>query len=293
MTVQTSRRTFLVGGGLVVAFALSPRARGFADEHPKQADSGRRGSKVVRPDLSGDLQRYPLLDSWIHVDARGAITVFTGKVELGQGIKTALIAVAAEELDVAPAAIALVTADTDRTNDEGVTSGSHSMLDSGTAIANAAANVRALLVAAAAARWSMPVERLTVNDGVVSDGSRHASYGDLAGGMNLHVEARADVARKAPSEHRVIGVTLARIDIPAKLTGGAAYVHDLRLPGMLHARVLRGPSDGTTPKIGDLAAVAGTPGVVKLVRRGRFMAIVAEREWKSWDTFYAVRTFSP
>jgi CO/xanthine dehydrogenase Mo-binding subunit len=279
VTAHTSRRAFLTGGGLVVAFALSPGARSFADEHPKIPDSGRRGSKVVRPDLSGDLQRYPLLDSWIQVDAKGAITVFTGKVELGQGIKTALIAVAAEELDVSPAAIALVTADTARTNDEGVTSGSHSMQDSGTAIANAAANVRALLVAAAAARWNVAAEGLTVVDGVVSGGGRHASYGELAGGMNFHVEARADVPRKPPAAHRVIGTTLARVDIPAKLTGGAAYVHDLRLPGMLHARVLRGPSDGTTPRTGDLAAVARTFGVVKVVRNGGFTAIVAEREW--------------
>ncbi|MDB5445357.1 MAG: Isoquinoline 1-oxidoreductase, partial [Phenylobacterium sp.] len=123
-----SRRGLLAASGLTVAFALGARA--FAQE-------GGAGPKPVAPGLPGSLKTTPLLDAWIRIDPAGRITVFTGKAELGQGIKTALIQVAAEELDVPPAAIQLITADTGRTPNEGLTAGSHSMQDSGTAILNA------------------------------------------------------------------------------------------------------------------------------------------------------------
>lgn len=282
---QTSRRGFLAaGGGVVVAFAMTPRGFGQEGGAPKIKDTGRRGSKVVRPDLPGDLSRYPVLDSWIRLDRQGRVTVFTGKVELGQGIKTALVQLAADELDVPAADVTLVAADTARTNNEGVTSGSHSMQDSGTAIQNAAANVLLVLREAAAARWGCAPEQVSAKAGALSGpGGRRLSYGELAGGLDLHVEARADVPRKPAADYRLIGDSLARIDIPAKLTGGVAYVHDLRLPGMLHARVLRGPSYGSapTPTEADYAAAARMPGVVGLVRNGGFCAVVADREWSA------------
>ncbi|HEV3492532.1 MAG TPA: molybdopterin cofactor-binding domain-containing protein, partial [Reyranella sp.] len=114
-----TRRRLLGQGALVVAFSLSRRAMGQVAEK--------------RPTLPGDLDKFPLLDSWIRIDADGHITVFTGKAELGQGLKTALVQVAADELAVPPAGIELITADTARTPDEGVTAGSHSLQDSGTA----------------------------------------------------------------------------------------------------------------------------------------------------------------
>jgi nicotinate dehydrogenase subunit B len=289
MNIPTTRRNIVAGGGLMVAFALSPR--GFAQEGGvKIADTGRRGSAVVAPDLPGDLSRYPLLDSWIRVDHTGAVTVFTGKVEFGQGIKTALVQLAAEELDVAPSRITVVTADTARTVDEGVTSGSHSMQDSGTAVANAAANVRKLLVAAAAAHWAIPPEQIVTRDGSAWDrGGRGLTYGALAAGLSLHVAAEANVPRKTPADFRLIGTDFPRIDIPAKLTGGAAFVHDLRLPRMLHGRVLLGPSDGAQPKAVDVAAVETSPGIFKVVRNGRFVAILAEREWEAINALRALQ----
>jgi len=266
-----SRRGLLQAGALVVAFSLAPRA--FAQE-------GGTGGKPAAPGLPGSLKTTPFLDAWIRVDGDGQVTVFTGKAELGQGIKTALVQVAAEELDLPPASLRLVTADTARTPNEGVTAGSHSMQDSGTAILNAAANVRLLLTQAAAQQWQVPPDGVaTTGDGRLrAPDGRMLGYGPLAAGLSLHVDARAGVPRRGGA-HRTVGKDLPRVDIPAKLTGGEAYVQDLRLPGMLHARVVRGPSDGTTLEAPDIAAVQAMPGVVQVVRNGRFTAIVAEREW--------------
>jgi CO/xanthine dehydrogenase Mo-binding subunit len=259
------------GGALVVAFSLSPKGI---------AQQGGGARNPAAPGLPGSLKTTPFLDAWIRVDAASRITVFTGKAELGQGIKTALIQVAAEELDVAPGSLTLVTADTGRTPNEGVTAGSHSLQDSGTAIRNAAANVRLLLAQAAAARWGVLADGVaTTGDGrfKAPDG-RTLGYGDLAAGLSLHVEARPDAPLRT-GPHRTLGLDLPRVDIPAKVSGGAAYVQDLRLPGMLHARVIRGPSDGTVLEEADFAAAKAMPGVVDVVRNGRFAAVVATREW--------------
>jgi CO/xanthine dehydrogenase Mo-binding subunit len=250
-----------------VAFSLSRRATAQVAEK--------------KPALPGDLDKYPLLDSWIRIDADGHITAFTGKAELGQGLKTALIQVAADELAVPPASIELITADTARTPDEGVTSGSHSMQDSGAAILNAAANVRVLLTEAAAWRWLVAAEQVELHDGAAhAPNGESLGYGELAAMLSLHVEAKPDVARREKGV-RLIGTDLARVDIPAKVTGGVAYVQDMRLPGMLHARVVRGPSEGTWPKPADVDAAARMPGVVQVVRDGGFTAVLATQEWQA------------
>src|SRR3990172_12928392 len=142
-----TRRSFLAAGGaLAVSFSLCPILPGAQETAA----------------LPGSLKGAPLLDSWIRIDADGGVTVFTGKVELGQGIKTALIQVAAEELMVQPRRIRLITADTVRTPDERYTAGSQSMPDSATAILNAAAQVRAILVGIAAEGFATPAVSLTV-----------------------------------------------------------------------------------------------------------------------------------
>jgi CO/xanthine dehydrogenase Mo-binding subunit len=271
-TASMSRRRLLSAGGLVVAFSISSRV------WPQGAGGA---SKTKAAELPGSLKTTPLLDSWIRVDGEGKIVVFTGKAELGQGIKTALVQVAADELDVPAARITLITADTARTPNEGVTAGSHSMQDSGTAILNAAANVRGLLTSAAAGRWNLAASKITTTgEGAVrAPDGRTLSYGDLAASLDLHVAATPDAPRHTSTTNRLIGADLPRVDIPAKLTGGSAYVHDLRLPGMLHARVVRGPSFGTRLRGGDIEAVSAMPGIVKVVRRGAFTAIVAEAEW--------------
>jgi CO/xanthine dehydrogenase Mo-binding subunit len=260
-----SRRGFLLGGGaLIVSFSL-PRL-GTAEE-------------PAAGTLPGSLRRYPQLDSWIRIDARGAITVFTGKCELGQGIKTALLQVAAEELVVVPEAIHLITADTAFTPNEGYTSGSHSMQDSGSAIRNAAAQARSLLTDAAAARLGVPRERLKAQDGaIVADDGRRLGFGALVGKDVLHVAAEPRSNLIEVSRYRLIGRNVQRVDIPAKVSGGAAFVQDLRLPGMLHARLVRPPSYRATLERLDTNPIARMPGVRTVYRDGNYLAVIAERE---------------
>src|SRR2546423_1521736 len=180
-----------------------------------------------------------MLDAWIRVDADGTISVFTGKVEFGQGIKTALVQLAAEELVVVPARIQLVTADTMRTPNEGYTAGSNSMKDSGAAIMNAAAQVREMLLAMAASRLGVAAESLTVTDGIVrSADGRSVRYAELVAGQSLHVAAQPQSKLRDRASRTVIGKALPRVDIPGKVSGAVAYVHDLRLPNMAHARVV-------------------------------------------------------
>jgi nicotinate dehydrogenase subunit B len=267
--LAASRRRFLLGSGaLIVSFAL-PVGPGMAQE-PAAAE------------LPASLRRNPQLLAWIRIDERGAITVFTGKCELGQGIKTAILQVAAEELAVAPEAIDLITADTARTPNEGYTAGSHSMQDSATAIRHAAAQARALLIGAAADRLGVPRERLRAEDGaVVAEDGRRLGFGALVKDELLHVSVDGRSQLTDPAHYRMIGKPLHRVDIPAKVSGGAAYVHDLRLPGMLHARVVRPPSyHGTLLNI-DTAAVAKMPGVRAVHRDGNYLAVIAEREYQA------------
>ena len=267
--VNLDRRQVLAGGGaLIVSFSLSDA---FAQEN---AAAG-----VPKP--PGSLATSPYLDAWIRIDADG-ITAFTGKAELGQGFKTAFQQIAAEELDVAFDAIKVVTADTGRTANEGYTAGSHSMQDSGTAILNAAAQVRALLVAEAARRLDLPAESLrTENGAVVAPDGQRLGYGDLVAGDMLHVQAQVKSNLKDPATYKVMGQPVPRVDIPAKVTGGAAYVQDMRLPGMVHARVVRPPSYSAELTECDTSVVEKLSGVVKVVRSGNFLAVVAKKEFQA------------
>ena len=273
-----SRRQLLaVGGALVVGFTWR---RGHAAESIAAPDAGTQ--PVLVPRLPGSLKADPFLDAWIRIDAQGGVTVYTGKAELGQGIKTALVQVAAEELVVMPERIVLVTADTALTVDEGYTAGSHSMQDSGTAIRHAAAQVRTILVGLAAERLGVPATRLSVRDGIVGgEGLHGVPYGELVTGQALHVEAQAEGPLRPPSEHFVMGTSMRRIDLPEKVTGGAAYVHDLRLAGMVHGRVLHPPSGGARLVDIDLAAVTRLPGVLKVVQDGSFLGVIAQGEYQA------------
>ncbi|MEA2894095.1 MAG: nicotinate dehydrogenase subunit [Bradyrhizobium sp.] len=271
--VILDRRRVLAGSGaLIVSFSL---AEAFAQTPAAPA-------AAPPSNLPGSLKGAPFLDSWIRIDADGGITVFTGKAELGQGAKTALQQIAAEQLDVPFEALKLVTADTGRTANEGYTSGSQSMQNSGTAILNAAAQVRALLVAEAARRLDLGEENLrTENGAVVAPDGRRFGYGDLVGADMLHVQAQPKSTLKDPSTFKVMGQSIPRVDIPAKVTGGAAYVQDMRLPGMVHARIVRPPSYGAQLDELDTSAVEKLPGVLKVVRDGNFLAVVATKQFQA------------
>ena len=279
MTAKLSRRTFLAGSGaLVVSFSLLPRVFATTEQDPLKP--GEEPKKA--PELPGSLRNEPLLDSWIRIDADGSITVFTGKVEFGQGIKTALIQVAAEELVVEPGAIRLVTADTSSTPDERYTAGSQSMQDSATAIRHAAAQVRAILLELGAKELGVPAAQLSAENAKVSapDG-RQVSYAKLVSKDTLHVKAEARAPLRDPKNYRVVGKSMPRVDIPIKLTGTAIYVQDLRLPGMVHARVVRPPSYRARLRTVDIEPVQKMPGVLKIVRNGSFLAVLAEREYQA------------
>ena len=270
--VILDRRHVLKGGGaLIISFSLT---RAFAQDQTVPA--------AAPPSPPGSLKNSPYLDSWIRIDADGAITVFTGKAELGQGFKTAFQQIAAEELNVSFASLKVVTADTKLTANEGYTSGSHSMQDSGTAIQNAAAQARELLLAEAAKRLDVSIDTLQSEDGVViAPDGRRLSYGELVSGDMLHVQAQPSSKLKDPSTLKVMGQSIPRVDIPAKVTGGVAYVQDLRLSGMVHARVVRPPSYGAQLVDCDVAAIEKMPGVVKVVRDGNFLAVVAAKEFQA------------
>ncbi len=229
--------------------------------------------------LPGSLDGNRRLDRWLCINKDGTVTVTPGKVEIGQGILTALVQMVAEELDISVNRIRLAPASTAFSPDEGITSGSRSIQDSGLALRHAAAETRDLLLALAAKKLGVTLENLTVADGVISARSGGtATYWELATPELLAREATFDVVEKLPAEHVVVGTSLARVDILGKITGKVAYVQDMVLPGMLHGRVTRPPGPRARLKSIATKEVEQMPGVVAVVRDGSFLGVVAQRE---------------
>ena len=272
---RLSRRRVLAGSG---AFIVSFSSVQGLVAQPQQSSADTSNDPNGPQVLPGSLEGAPYLDSWIRIDSDGKVTVFTGKAELGQGIKTALLQIAAEQLDIEFSALRLITADTSLTPNERYTSGSHSMQDSGTAILNAAAQVRQILIAEAARRAGLSADQLRTERGsVVAPGGMRFPYGELVAGQRLHVVAAPQSALKDPNQYAVMGRSIRRVDIPAKVTGGAAYVQDMRLAGMVHARIVRPPSYGAELVAVATETVEAMPGVVKVVRDGNFLAVIARK----------------
>jgi nicotinate dehydrogenase subunit B len=230
--------------------------------------------------LPASLARHPELDLWIRIDRAETITLFTGKVELGQGLRTAIARIGAEELDVSLERIRVSTADTRHGLNEFFTAGSQSMEDSGTSMRRAAAEARALLLARAAERLGARIGDLVVDDGTVSvrGGGARVSYWQLLGGARFACRATGEVAPKDPGAYQIIGRSARRIDLVGLVTGTARYVQDLARPGLLHARVLRPPSQCAELASLDDTPVRALPGVVAVVRDGSFVGVVADRE---------------
>ncbi|HEY1374550.1 MAG TPA: molybdopterin cofactor-binding domain-containing protein [Candidatus Binatia bacterium] len=277
MKTELSRRELLkAGGALIVSFNLFPSLDLFAGE-------------AQAPGMPDPTQ----LDSWIAVAKDGTVTVFTSKVELGTGIKTALAQIAAEELDVPLGRVRVDMGDTDKTIDQATTSGSRTIERAGPQIRQAAAAARKELLRLASERLSAPAEKLTVKDGVVSiagNPSKRVSYAQLVGGKRFNTTIQAegrlgemklaqDVKPKDPSEYQTVGKSIERVDVPPKTTGEAVYVHDVRIPGMFHGRVVRPPVVNSAPSSIDESSIKDIPGVVKVVREGAFVGVVAKTEW--------------
>jgi CO/xanthine dehydrogenase Mo-binding subunit len=261
-----SRRRFNKGlGGIALAFSLHPAIL--------------RAQNATDARLPGSLNTNRMLDAWIRISPNGNATVFTGKVELGQGILTALTQIAAEELDLPLSRVRMISGDTAQTPNEGQTAGSQSIEMSGTALRFAAAEVRSILVELAAKRLSADPKTLTVAEGVISapDGQM-LSYADVVAGANLKREASGKAPPKSPANYTLVGKSIPRRDLVAKVTGGAAFVQDLRPAGMVHGRVVRPPRHGSTLESVNDAAVKAMPGVIAVVRDGSFLGVVADRE---------------
>ena len=226
------------------------------------------------------LSANPRLDRWVKFNDDRTATVFTGRVELGQGIITAIKQIAAEELDLSFEQVRIVDADTRLTPDEGHTSGSRSISEGGSAMRSVCAEVRAVLLAEAARRLDIPADRLVVEDGRITgaDRIRETSYWDLPHAELLAREATGQVPPKPVARYTVVGRSERRLDIPDKLTGRPRFVADMKLPGMLHGRVARPPSFGAKLESIDEATILAMPGVVAFVRDGDFLGVVAERE---------------
>ncbi len=264
-----TRRTFLKAGSLTVAFSLSPFI-------PVAAQA------PAKPVLPGSLNTNRMLDGWLRINANGSVTMFTGKVELGQGILTALTQIVSDELDVDLRRLEVISGHTALTPNEGVTAGSLSIEHSGTALRFACAEARGLLLQAAASKLGVAAADLSVSDGSISrtnasSGAR-TSYWELIDQALLKREASAKTLPKPSSQHRLIGQSLQRRDIPAKVTGAQAFVQDMRLPNMVHGRVVLPSAPRARLLSVDEAAIRRMPGVVAVLRDGNFLAVAAERE---------------
>jgi nicotinate dehydrogenase subunit B len=226
------------------------------------------------------------LDAWLAIAADGTITAYTGKCEFGQGILTAQTQLVAEELSVPVARVRLIECDTAVCPDQGTTSGSQSTPSNFNTrnLAQAAATARDALLRLAAARLVVPVEQLTIMDGVISaqaDRTKSVSYGELVAGRQFNVTLSATAPRKPASAWTVLGQPVPRLDMAATVTGQFAYVHNVRVPDMLHGRVVRPPAVGATLLAVDETSVRDVPGLVKVVIKNNFVGVVAERQWQA------------
>ena len=268
--MPTSRRHFLKSAGaLTLSFGIP-----LMDVHSQSAVA------QDKPRLAGDLQIHRKLNAWIRIDsATQMVELRIGKVELGQGILTAVAQVCADELDVDFAKIKLISGDTALVPDEGVTAGSFSMPYCATAVQAASAEVRAILLGLAENKLNQPAAQLKVQNGVIRSGNgAQISYWELVIGESLNREATGLVKPKLISEHRYIGRSVPRPDIQAKVLGEAIFVQELRPKGMLFGQVVRPPNHSARLQSVNLSRVEKMPGVVKVVRNGSFLGVIAKRE---------------
>lgn len=231
--------------------------------------------------LPGPLQDNPRLDRWLGFRVPGKVTVLTGRVELGQGVLTAMAQIAADELDVSLARISVRSGDTATTPNEGYTAGSQSIQSGAMALRQACADVRTLFVAAAADTLECDPNELSVRDGtILRNGVATAEhYWTLAPRVNLAVTATGAGALKPIADYSAVGASTARLDLPDKIFGAPAFIHDMRLPGMRHARVVRQPSRHAAIDTIDEAAIKrAAKAPIEFVRSGNFLAILGDDE---------------
>ncbi|SHN82159.1 xanthine dehydrogenase family protein molybdopterin-binding subunit [Bradyrhizobium erythrophlei] len=236
-------------------------------------------TKPASPPLPPSLAANPKLSSWINFAADGQVIVSPGKVEIGQGIVTALAQIAADELDVDLARVKMVRASTFASPNEGVTSGSLSVQHSGRAVRFACAEIRQIFLDAAAERLGVSPDVLTINDGAITGpGNVSTSYWELAGDISLDRDATAGAPPKSSMQRTLAGHSVQRLDIPDKVFGRPRFIHDATLPGLLHGRVLRSElSQATLVELNEERA-RKVEGLIAIVRDGNFLGVVCETE---------------
>ena len=266
---KPSRREFLKGTGiLIVSFSLPSMSKAVSASGTP-ADTG---PKTVALDD---------VDAYLAIDPSGSVTLYSGKVDLGTGIGTALTQIVAEELDVSLSRVHVIEGDTALTPAQGKTWGSLSIQNGGVQIRQAAATARRALLQEAAKRLGVPVEDLIVEQGTVRSrsGGKQMTYGELIGGKTFSLKVDKQAPLKDPATYKIVGRPVPRFDIPEKMTGQFTYMQDFKVPDMLHGRVVRPTAIGATLLSVDESSVKDIPGLVKVVRQGNFLGVVAESEW--------------
>jgi nicotinate dehydrogenase subunit B len=264
-----SRRDLLRGGALVVGFTAAAPLLG-----PLSGSA-----RAATPDPA-------MVDSWIAVHADNTATIFFGKVELGQGTTTGMLQIAGEELDLAMSQLSAAPVDTDVTPNQGPAVASLSIMDNGPQLRAAAAEARQALLQLAAAKLGAPVERLKVTSGVVSvagEPARAVSYGELIGNRRFNVKMTGKAPQKPVADYRLVGTRVARVDVPDKVSGKYVYMQHVRVPDMLHGRIVRPRGQGAYGAGARIASVddssvAHIPDT-RVVRKGDFLGVVAAQEW--------------
>jgi CO/xanthine dehydrogenase Mo-binding subunit len=242
------------------------------------------------PKLPVSLSINPKLSSWVKFESDGQVTVSPGKVEIGQGIVTALAQIAADELDVDLSRVRMVRATTAGSPNEGVTSGSLSIQQSGRALRQACAEIRQIFIAAAADRLGVETGALDINDGTISGpGNVSTSYWELADDVSLDRDATMEATAKPIAKRALAGYSVERLDIPDKVFAHPRFIHDIALPGMVHGRALR--PDQARAKLLDLKddGARKTPGLIAIVRNGNFAGVVCETEHAAEAALVALR----
>jgi len=264
LTDQVSRRDFLKGSGaLIVTFAVAPNLADAAIDV---------GPKTVALDR---------VDGFVAIDGKGMVTVYSGKVDLGTGTDTALTQMAAEELGVPMSRVKLVTGDTLLTPDQGPTFGSLTIQSGGMQIRQACATAREALLDDAARKLGVAKASLVLKDGVISAGAsgKRVAYGELVGDRRLALKVDPKAPTKDPSTYTIVGKPVSRLDIPEKVTGRFTYMQDFKVPGMLHARVVRPAAMKASLETWNDAECKKIPGYIGAVRKDSFLAVVARDEW--------------
>jgi len=280
----TSRRDFLKSSGL---FVLSFSGTGVMETLGSDSDEALKGSALAAapyPDPD-----FRLLDSWLVVHEDSSATFYVGKTDGGQGTGTAFRQMMCDELDIAFDKSTLVMGRTDMTVDQGGSGGSDAIERDGWAARRVAAEARRVLLEMASGRLGVPMDELVVSEGVISilrDASRTVTYGELVGGRRFdvmltgnNVNATTGVARVKPVQDlKIVGQSLPRYDIPAKVDGSLEWAVDVTLPGMVHARNVRPPVAGAELIRIDEGSVRDLPGFIRVVNRGNYVAVLCERE---------------